>query len=116
MVQSSTQRNTSTRRKATQLVSIWAVSTKGLVTLPSVAAAPYAPSAVDSNAPSTPAAKVRPQFRARERVNGANPAASVMLVSQPAIATFTQPASKTQVQPLAPGWDSTLASSKFGSS
>ena len=68
MVQSSTQRNTSTRRKATQLVSIWAVSTKGLVTLPRVAAAPYAPSAVDSNAPSAPAAKVPIHMSVRERV------------------------------------------------
>jgi hypothetical protein len=68
MVQSSTQRNTSTRRKATQLVSIWTVSTKGLVTLPSVAAAPYAPSAVDSNAPNTLAAKVPAHISVRERV------------------------------------------------
>src|SRR5262249_4506481 len=103
MVQSSTHRNTSTRRKASQLVSIWAVSTKGLVTLPRVAAAPYAPSAVDSNAPSTPAAKGPAHISLRRRVKGGKPAAWVMLVSQPAIATFTQPASKTQVQPLAPG-------------
>src|SRR5262249_46212091 len=103
MVQSSTQRNTSTRRKATQLVSIWALSTKGLVTLPSVAAAPSAPSGVQGTAPNPLAAKVRPHIAVRERVYRAKPAASVMLVSQPAIATFTQPASKTQVQPLAPG-------------
>src|SRR5262249_31022300 len=103
MVQSSTHRNTSTRRKATQLVSIWAVSTKGLVTLPRVAAAPYAPSAVDSNAPSAPAAKVPAHIPLGEGVKGAKPAAWVILVSQRALATFTQPASKTQVQPLAPG-------------
>src|SRR5262249_28831672 len=103
MVQSSTHRNTSTRRKATQLVSIWAVSTKGLVTLPRVAAAPYAPGGGDSTAPSPRAANVPPHIWLGERVKGAKPAASVILVSQPAIATFPQPASKTQVQPLAPG-------------
>src|SRR5262249_9868206 len=103
MVQSSTQRNTSTRRKATQLVSIWAVSTKGLVTLPSVAAAPYAPSAVASNARHALGARAPAHFRVRERVKGANPPAWVMLASQPATATSPKPASKTQVQPLAPG-------------
>src|SRR5262249_18657368 len=103
MVQSSTQRNTRTRMKASQLVSIWAVSTKGLVTLPRVAAAPYAPSAVDSNAPNTLAAKVAAPMSVRERVERAKSPAPAMLDSQPAIATFPQPASKTQVQPLAPG-------------
>src|SRR5262249_53086489 len=103
MVQSSTQRNTSTRRKAIQLVSIWAVNTKGLVTLPSVAAAPYAPSAVDSKAPNTLAAKVPAHISVRERVGRAKPAGWVLLVSQREIAPFPHPASKTQVQPLAPG-------------
>src|SRR5262249_29447960 len=102
MVQSSTQRNTSTRRKATQLVSIWAVSTKELVTSPSGAAAPEPRSGEDSTARTPPAPKVPAHFPVRGRVYRAKPAASVMLVSQPAIAPFPQPASKTQVQPLAP--------------
>src|SRR5262249_39103393 len=103
MVESSTQRNISTRRKATQLVSIWAVSTKGLVPCPGVAAPRAARGGVKATAPSARGGRGQSHLPVRERVYRAKPAASVMLVSQPAIATFPQPASKTQVQPLAPG-------------
>src|SRR5262249_26888099 len=102
MVQSSTQRKIRTGRNATQLVPICAVSTKGLVTLPRGAPARCAPSAVDGTGRSARAARVPLHISGGEGVYGAKSAAWVMLVSQPAIVTFSQPASKTQVQPPAP--------------